>query len=144
MYVAITYILYYDGMLPLLITAGCDMGLLIAAIVVSVTVGRPLSMLTCENLPKTTANPFEFVTTATTYAATNANSVASRGVLSRAINYFAYVAVDQAHCYEIKAVWGLSIALCVLFAFSGLVSVGLWRRVKASAAPVGKDLEASG
>jgi hypothetical protein len=40
------------------------------------------------------------------------------------------VAVDKTTCYEIKAVWGLAISLCVLFAFSSLVCVGLWQRIR--------------
>lgn len=142
LYVAINYILYYDGLLPLIVSAGLDLSLLIATIVVAVTIGRPLSMLTCEKLPLPSSNPLAQAN-ATSYVASS-QGITYRDVFSKAVNYVTYVATDQPHCYEIKAIWGLSIALCVLFAFSALVCVGLWRRVRALAAPAAKDVEASG
>jgi len=51
-------------------------------------------------------------------------------VLTREIPYASYIAIDQPHCYEAKAVWGLEIALCVLFCVSAVVCVGLWRRAR--------------
>ncbi|KAK8003062.1 hypothetical protein PG989_002781 [Apiospora arundinis] len=138
LYVAISYILYYDGLLPLLISAGLDFFLMIATIVVAVTVGKPLSMLTCEVLPESTTSTL--AASVTYVASTQTQGITYRNVLSKAVNYFAFVAIDQPHCYEIKAVWGLSIALCVLFAFSAIICVGLWRRVKATMAPP-KDIE---
>ena len=58
------------------------------------------------------------------------------------IDYLSFVAKDQPHCYEIKTVWGLGIALCVLFAFSSIVCAGLWRRVKGpGSSAADKDLE---
>jgi hypothetical protein len=137
LYIAITYILYYDGLLPLLISGGLDFLLLIATIVVAVTVGRPLSKLTCENLSQS-GSP---LTSSQVYVVTSSGST-TRNVLNKTVDYFTYVATDQPHCYEIKAIWGLSIALCVLFAFSCLVCVGLWRRVKSVAAVAAlKDIE---
>lgn len=117
---------------------------MIATIVVAVTIGRPLSMLTCEALPKS-SNALVAAANVASYGTSAAptQTIGYRDVITKTINYFAFVAVDQPHCYEIKAVWGLSIALCVLFAFSGLVCVGLWRRVKSSTASF-KDMEASG
>lgn len=128
LYIAITYILYYDGLLPLLISGGLDFLLLIATIVVAVTVGKPISKLNCENLSETT----------TVYVVAR-SGVTSRNVLNKTVDYFTYVASDQPHCYEVKAIWGLSIALCVMFAFSCLVCVGLWHRVKNITPP--KDIE---
>ncbi|KAK8136578.1 hypothetical protein PG984_004518 [Apiospora sp. TS-2023a] len=138
LYVAISYILYYDGLLPLFISAGLDFSLMIATVVVAVTVGKPLSMLACELLPEGSSS--SLATSVTYVASAQTQGITYRNVLSKAVNYFAFVAIDQPHCYEIKAVWGLSIALCVLFAFSAIICVGLWRRVKAFAAPP-KDIE---
>ncbi|KAK8034685.1 hypothetical protein PG993_009680 [Apiospora rasikravindrae] len=132
LYVAISYILYYDGLLPLLISAGLDFALMVATIVVAITVGKPLSMLTCEVLPESSSPSSSLAASVTYVASTQTQGITYRNVLSKAVNYFAFVAIDQPHCYEIKAVWGLSIALCVLFAFSAIICVGLWRRVKAS------------
>ncbi|ORY57760.1 uncharacterized protein BCR38DRAFT_353871 [Pseudomassariella vexata] len=136
LYIAVTYILYYDGMLPLLITAVMDFALMVATIVVAATIGKPLSMLKCEVLAKVTSNP---LSSGATFVASS-QGITYRNVITKAVNYFAYVAVDRPHCYEIKAVWGLSIALCVLFAFSAVICVGLWRRVKGAAA-LDKDIE---
>ncbi|KAI0433888.1 hypothetical protein F5Y09DRAFT_31648 [Xylaria sp. FL1042] len=135
LYVAISYILYYDGMLPLLIAAGLDFSLLVALIVVAVTIGKPLSMLQCDLLPESVSTSETFVT-----------YITGRSYESAAAKYNSYLALittDQPNCYEIKAVWGLGIALSVLFAFSALVCVGLWHRIRRAnggAAPP-KDVE---
>lgn len=122
-YVVITYILYYDNMLPLLFTSIFDGLLLIASIVVATLIGKPLSMLNCAALSaRTNASLI-------TYYTTLPSGVKTRS-LSKTLSYFTFVAVDQPTCVEIKAVWGLGIALCVLFAFSALVLVGLWQRIR--------------
>ncbi|KAJ8118451.1 hypothetical protein ONZ43_g3990 [Nemania bipapillata] len=135
LYVAISYILYYDGMLPLLISGGLDLAVLVAFIVVAATIGKPLSTLQCELLP-------ESVSATTTVVVT---ALKGRGYESAATRYQSYlglIATDQPHCYEIKAVWGLGISLAVLFAFSTLVCVGLWHRLRRASAPApAKDLE---
>ncbi|KAI1094106.1 hypothetical protein F5B19DRAFT_490850 [Rostrohypoxylon terebratum] len=124
LYVSISYILYYDGLLPLLVAGGVDFALLIASIVVTVTIGKPLSMLKCQVLPQ----PVDATQTFTVSITTRDASAAAKYN-----NYLALITTDQPHCYEIKAVWGLSIALCCLFAFSSVLCVGLWRRIKATA-----------
>ncbi|KAI1655342.1 hypothetical protein F4813DRAFT_179886 [Daldinia decipiens] len=132
LYVSISYILYYDQLLPLLVAGGIDLALLVAAIVVAVTIGKPLSLLKCELLPQPAAPTQTFTM-----------SISARNYASAAAkynNYLALITTDQPHCYEIKAAWGLSIALCVLFAFSSVICVGLWRRTKAVAAAP-KDIE---
>jgi hypothetical protein len=127
-------------LLPLLVSGVFDFLLLIATIVVAVTVGKPLSMLSCEVLPANATTAVTFVTV--TSSAAQDSGLAYRSILSKAVDYFAFVTVDQPHCYEIKAIWGLSIALCVLFAFSTLVCVGLWHRIKNMYGPSApKDIE---
>jgi hypothetical protein len=44
------------------------------------------------------------------------------------VNYWVWAGASKTTCYEMKAIWGLSIALCILFAFSGVISACLWRR----------------
>ena len=114
-------------MLPLLIATGADSALLVAVIVVACTIGKPLSYLSCPSLPS---------------SGSTASFLASVGenVKSGAVNYFVWVGADQRTCYAVKAIWGLSIALCVLFAFSAVVCVCLWRRLK-MAPPPAKDIE---
>ncbi|EGZ69438.1 hypothetical protein NEUTE2DRAFT_115967 [Neurospora tetrasperma FGSC 2509] len=120
-YVVISYVLYYDAMLPYLLSGILDGLLLIAFIVVASLLGKPLSHLQCALMPQDpdannfwTSVPFTIKSQETTH---------DDGL------YFTFVHMDQPTCFETKAIWGLSIALCVLFAFSSIVCVGLWRRV---------------
>ncbi|KAL0468310.1 hypothetical protein QR685DRAFT_590835 [Neurospora intermedia] len=120
-YVVISYVLYYDAMLPYLLSGMLDGLLLIAFIVVASLLGKPLSHLQCALMPQDpdannfwTSVPFTIKSQETTH---------DDGL------YFTFVHMDQPTCFETKAIWGLSIALCVLFAFSSIVCVGLWRRV---------------
>ncbi|KAL2151141.1 hypothetical protein VTH82DRAFT_6239 [Thermothelomyces myriococcoides] len=111
-YVVISYILYYDSMLPLLVAGILDSLLLVASIVVAALVGKPLAALDCSTLPSAVPVIATFFSTA---------HRARDTIITQTIPYSSFVALDQPTCYEIKAVWGLSIAQCVLFAFSGLV-----------------------
>ncbi len=120
-------------MLPLLLTGCLDGLLLIASIVVASLVGKPLSMLNCAALSSSSA------LTGTSFYSSASPRIRS-SILTKTLSYLTFVTLDKTTCYEIKAVWGLSIALCVLFAFSALVCVGLWHRVRREAAPA-KDIE---
>jgi hypothetical protein len=135
-YVVITYILYYDSMLPLLMTGCLDALLLIASIVVASLLGKPLSRLNCPALPATST------LTTTTFFSGAAPAIRTSSI-TKTLSYLSFVALDEPTCHQIKAVWGLSIALCVLFAFSALACVGLWQRIRreAAAAADPKDIE---
>jgi len=124
LYCAITYILYHDSLLPFLIAAALDSMLLIAVTVVAVTIGKPLSYLNCAVLPST---------------GTTSSFLASVGENMKKVNYWVWAGASKTTCFEMKAIWGLSIALCVLFAFSSVCSVCLWKRQ--SMAAKGKDIE---
>lgn len=132
LYITITYILYYDSVLPLLIAAGLDTALLVALTVVAVVVGKPLSYLSCPSLPDGSSSTSDFI------SSVGANASKAAAMLS--VDYFSWVGASRTTCYEMKAVWGLSVALCVLFAFSAVVAACLWRRLKTVGAPV-KDIE---
>ncbi|RYO75939.1 hypothetical protein DL763_010853 [Monosporascus cannonballus] len=161
LYVMVSYILYYDSLLPLLIAVASDFAMLIAFIVVAATSGKNLNLLECSALapPPDRSGQSQTVTFTSVSvppaSSENGNYYGSNGngnsglysyahrraaVLKPTVDYFSFVAQDQPHCYEIKAVWGLSIALCVLFGFSSIVCAGLWRRVKGPAAAA-KDIE---
>ncbi|KAI0596547.1 hypothetical protein F4775DRAFT_594231 [Biscogniauxia sp. FL1348] len=114
LYVAISYILYYDGLLPLLLASGMDTCLLVASIVVAVTIGKPLSLLNCDVLPDPSSSSADEIFTVSI-------STSRRSALTKYNTYLSLITTDKPHCYEVKAVWGFAIALCVLFAFSGLV-----------------------
>ncbi|PHH73686.1 hypothetical protein CDD82_5325 [Ophiocordyceps australis] len=117
-YTIMTYMLYWDCLLPLLVSTAADGLCLVAVIVVAVAVGKPVSYLTCTALAE---------------RGNTANFIASLfRNLSRS-NTYEWIDADQASCLEMKAVWGLSICLCVLFLFSGVTSMCLWRRIKGSA-----------
>lgn len=128
MYIVITYILYWDQLLPLLIATGADALILIAVIVVACVLGKPVSYLSCKDLPSK-GNTATFI-----------NSL-FHNVYHSGDSAFEWVDADEASCYEIKATWGLSIALCVLFLFSAVTSACLWKRVKGSRAEPPKDFE---
>ncbi|MCJ1337277.1 hypothetical protein MMC09_002559 [Bachmanniomyces sp. S44760] len=131
LYVVITYILFLDNILPFLLNTAMDGFLLIAVVVVAVTIGKPLSYLNCQLIGSTNADgsAYDFTT----------SLGASIGKYSGELTYSAWIGVTKSTCLEMKAIWGLSIALCVLFTFSMICSVCLWRRSKAFA-PL-KDIE---
>ncbi|KAI9791283.1 MAG: hypothetical protein M1816_004064 [Peltula sp. TS41687] len=123
LYCAMTYILYYDGILPFLINTGMDGLLLIAVIVVAITVGKPLSYMNCNVIGSQTGN----VDSASAFAANMGYNWNKEGTK---VNYYRWLGATKMTCFEMKAIWGLSIALCILFAFSMICSVCLWRRTK--------------
>lgn len=118
-YIIITYILYWDQMLPLLIATAADGLCFIASIVVACVVGKPVSYLTCEAFPKK-GNTGNFVHS----LFNNVKKVNS--------NKFEWVDPSRKSCLEIKAIWGLSIATSILFFMSAIAAVCLWKRIKGS------------
>jgi hypothetical protein len=125
LYCAISYILYWDTQLPFLLSSSVDSLLLIAVIVVAVTVGKPLSYLNCKALTSNGGNTMAFVS--------------SVGKNMGASDYYIFAGADSTTCYEMKAIWGLSIALCILFAMSGIVTACLWKRERANNTPKAID-----
>ncbi|KAH0543549.1 hypothetical protein FGG08_002110 [Glutinoglossum americanum] len=126
-YCFITYILYHDNILPFLVNTGVDSLLLIAVIVVAVTVGKPLSYLNCQVISaglNRSASSYTF----TASIGSNLNKVA---VSDGKANYALWMGTAKSTCLEMKSIWGLSIALCILFSFSAVSSALLWRRAKA-------------
>ncbi|KAK5662363.1 hypothetical protein OQA88_8273 [Cercophora sp. LCS_1] len=124
-YAVVTYILYYDAMLPFLFTGILDGVLLVASIVVAALLGKPLSTLNCAILPSTSES-------LTTYTTTLPFPVRATSI-TQSLSYLVFIATNQTTCQQTKAIWGLSITLCILFAFSSLVCVGLWQRGRAGA-----------
>ncbi|KAL8798878.1 MAG: hypothetical protein Q9182_006308 [Xanthomendoza sp. 2 TL-2023] len=122
LYCAITYILYIDNILPFLITTGMDGMLLIALVVVAVVVGKPLSYLDCQIIGSSS------VSESTYQLGLELKKAFNKG--GTEIKYSNWIGASKVTCYEMKAIWGLSIALCILFAFSAICSVCLWRRSK--------------
>jgi len=122
LYCAITLILYFDNILPFLISTGIDALFLIALVVVSVVVGKPLSYLNCQVLDEisnTSSSAYDFTSAL-------GNSLNKSGI----INYSQWIGTSKATCLEMKSIWGLSIALCILFTFSAVSTICLWKRTK--------------
>jgi hypothetical protein len=95
-----------------------DSLLLIAFIVVAVCFGKPVSYLNCYTIHNTNGDPLK-------YAFAVEESVKSVAVAPRDFSdslkfsfYNLATQTTQARCFETKAIWGLSIALCLLFATS--------------------------
>ncbi|ATY63466.1 hypothetical protein A9K55_007480 [Cordyceps militaris] len=128
-YVIISYILYWDSLLPLLIATAADFLCLIAGIVVACVVGKPVSYLNCNAFPVKGGNAAVFL-----------NSLFAN-VKRLESNTFEWVGPSKPSCLQLKSIWGISIALCALFTLSTATTACLWRRLKGGARPPPKDLE---
>jgi len=86
-----------------LIGGAVDSLLLIGVIVVAVTVGKPLSYLNCQAIGSAddTSNAYYF----TMSLGSNLNQVGGQ------IDYNSWIGTTKPTCYEMKSIWGLSIAL---------------------------------
>ncbi|TQV96308.1 membrane-associatingdomain-containing protein [Cordyceps javanica] len=127
-YVIISYILYWDSLLPLLIATAADLLCLVAGIVVACVVGKPVSYLDCEAFPGK-GNTAVFLNSLF------ANVKRVEG------NTFEWVAASKPSCLQLKAIWGISIAMCALFTLSTATAACLWRRLKCGGPRPPKDLE---
>ncbi|KAL9015789.1 MAG: hypothetical protein Q9185_006824 [Variospora sp. 1 TL-2023] len=103
LYCAITYILYLDNGLPYLITTGMDGALLIALIVVAVVVGKPLSYLNCKVIGSSSVSQSTYQ-----LGLELKKSLSQEG---SKVPYSNWIGANKVTCYEMKAIWGLSIAL---------------------------------
>ncbi|OQE29507.1 hypothetical protein PENSTE_c002G06163 [Penicillium steckii] len=122
-YCIISCILFFDDILPFLPSALADFLVLIALIVVAVIMGKPLSYLKCSTLSELGFKD------ATVYAFSSKISGYIAEINGK-IGYQSWIGASKAICLETKAIWGLSIALCILFFFSSICSICLWRQKK--------------
>lgn len=105
--------------------AAADFLLLLAFIIVSVILGRPLSFLNCLAI-------------ANKNSAANAQSAAAftqalgqnLGESGARLGLGSWAGSTRVNCYETKAIWGLCIALSVLYFCSGCVLPTLWLRAR--------------
>lgn len=99
-----------EANLGLLIMAGVDALLLIAFIVVAVVLGKPISYLDCRIAGNASAQ----ATAQSAYAFTQSvkDNLTNKGP------YFEFAGTTKVNCYEVKALWGLSIALWLVIAIS--------------------------
>lgn len=97
---------YHDTHIPYLATFAVDMLFMVPFIVFAVIIGQPLSVTTCSDLPKEASK-----------VALPISSLAGQPV-----SYVIFTGSGRTVCYELMAVWGLIIALCVLFAISSIAA----------------------
>lgn len=96
-------ILHIDNILPYLINAAMDGAMLIALTVVAIIVGRPLSYLDCKVIGSSSVSESTYQ-----LGAELKNNVHNQGGV---IVYSNWIGANKTTCYEMKAIWGLSIAL---------------------------------
>lgn len=101
---------------------------LLAFTIISVLLGRPLSFLNCTQV----ANASGAAHAASAYAFTTA--LASNLGKSGAAGF----ANLETNCYESKAIWGLCIALCILYACSSMILPTLWWKARKAGGAGGK------
>ncbi|KAK4223683.1 hypothetical protein QBC38DRAFT_372649 [Podospora fimiseda] len=122
-YVVTTFILYQVNWMPHLLTGIIDTLFFIASIVVAALLGKRFPKLNCGTLLPTKYD-------LATHLKHNQNK------------YSAFVTFDKQSCNDSKAVWGIYIALCLLFLVSAPVCVALWNRVRRDSKKGPVDLDA--
>ena len=103
LYCVITFILFIDNILPYLINTGLDSLLLIALIVIAVVVGKPLSYLDCRVIGSSSVAESAYQL--------GAELKASMHDEGGKVVYSNWIGASRSTCYEMKAIWGLSISL---------------------------------
>ncbi|KAF2875868.1 hypothetical protein BDV95DRAFT_484468 [Massariosphaeria phaeospora] len=132
LYMAISIAFYWSqANLGLLVMSGVDSLLLIAFIVVAVTLGKPLSYLNCYRIGMASKAADAQAAYAFTVSVTqNLNSDGSNLGMGN------WAGATKSNCFQSKAIWGLSIALCILFTTSCVLLPTLfYKNKKANTAP---------
>jgi hypothetical protein len=134
LYVLVSIAFYWsEANLGLVVMSAVDSLLLIAFIVVAVTMGKPISFLNCYTLGN--------VDHATEAASAFAYTVSVVQNLNKNGPVAEWAGQTKANCFQSKTIWGLSIALCILFTTSGVLLPTLWyKSKKASPAPKSVDV----
>ncbi|KAL4949018.1 hypothetical protein BDW69DRAFT_83084 [Aspergillus filifer] len=127
-YCIITSILFIDDILPFLAAGILDGLLLIAVIVVAVIIGKPLSYLECGDIIGDILSKRDDDGSSAYTFATHLSSYL--GNLSGKVDYKAWIGASKGVCIEAKSIWGLSIAMCIMFFFTAICCVCLWRAKK--------------
>lgn len=108
--------------------AGTDFLLLLAFVIVSVVLGKPISYLNCLIIDnKSAAANAQSAAAFTQALAENINQSGSTLGLKN------WAGSTRVNCYETKAIWGLCIALSILFSCSTFLLPTLWFKVRKAA-----------
>jgi len=111
--------------LGLLVMTGVDSLLLIAFIVCAVTLGKPMSFLNCYVIGKSSKEvDAQYAYSFVTAAAQNLNTSGS------SLDLRHWAGVTRTNCFQAKTVWGMAIALCILFTVSCALLPTLWYKNK--------------
>ncbi|KAJ4299714.1 hypothetical protein N0V90_004960 [Kalmusia sp. IMI 367209] len=132
LYILVSVAYYWsEANLGLLVMTGADSLLLIAFIVVAVTVGKPVSYLNCYVIGKTSSEvDAAYAYAFTTSVKNNLNQMGDKLSLGH------WAGVTKSNCFQAKTVWGLAIAMCILFTTSCALLPTLWyKNKKATAVP---------
>lgn len=116
---------YARANLGLFIMAGLDAALLLAFVVVSVVLGRPLSFLNCMAVANGDA-----AANAESASAFTQSLTSNLGKSGSTLGLENWAGSTRLNCFETKAIWGLSIALCILFTCSSLLLPTLFFKSK--------------
>lgn len=103
LYCIITFILFIDNILPFLINAGVDGALLIALIVIASVVGKPLSYLNCQIIGTSDVGESAYQLGMELKKEYHAGG--------SKVKYSNWIGATRPTCYQMKAIWGFSIAL---------------------------------
>ncbi|KAM0720229.1 hypothetical protein Q7P37_004365 [Cladosporium fusiforme] len=111
---------YSSASTTLLILTALDFLLLLAFLTVSILLGQPLSHLNCRTIRSASA------ASSAESAWAFAMALASGKEGSAVMGLTGWAGSGRAECFQTKAVWGLGVALCVLFATSCTVLPVMW------------------
>ncbi|KAM0706583.1 hypothetical protein Q7P35_005910 [Cladosporium inversicolor] len=111
---------YSSASTTLLILTALDALLLLAFTIISVLLGRPISHLNCRAIRSASA------ASSAESAWAFAMALASGKEGSAVMGLTGWAGSGRAECFQTKAVWGLGVALCILFATSAVVLPVMW------------------
>ncbi|EME46174.1 hypothetical protein DOTSEDRAFT_51725 [Dothistroma septosporum NZE10] len=111
--------------LGLLIMTATDFALLLAFIIISVVLGRPLSYLNCMTVANQDAagNAQSAVAFTQALASNLDKSGSTLGLRD-------WAGSTRVNCFETKAIWGLCISLSILFSCSCILLPTLWMKAR--------------
>lgn len=116
---------YAHANLGLLIMTGIDSALLLSFSIISIVFGKPLSFLNCPAIANGNA-----ADNASASAAWLQSIAQNMGKDGSALGLGNWAGSTRVNCFETKAIWGLCIALCILFTCSSLVLPTLFFKAK--------------
>jgi len=110
LYTAVSIAFFWaEANLGLWVMTGADFLILIAWIVVSVSIGKPVSYLNCYHLPYTKNGDILYAL------------MANLGKPGSVLTLENWSGMNKSNCFQTKAIWGFSIALAILYATSSIL-----------------------